>query len=121
MSRDLNDVLCEDGQKVKERIFDRNRTRYNGEASDEDPDLARLNARFAVVRVGGETRVLAFEESPARRGALVPVYSSLADFKAFHNKHRKEVTKPGGGTEKVPLGKWWIEHEERRQYEGVVY
>ena len=128
-ARDFNDVLMEDGQEAKERAFDNSRTRYqpNGHGAtspaegDVDPDLARVNSRYAVVRVGGKTRVMSFEESPAHRGAMVPVYSTLADFKAFHNKHRKIVEKENGGTERMGLGKWWVEHEGRRQYEGVVY
>jgi hypothetical protein len=85
-------------------------------------DLDELNKEFAVVRVGGKTRVMEFEESPARRGVQIPVYASFEDFKKFQDKYR--VTVPDGqkhGTKEVGRGTWWLQHPDRRQYRAVVF
>jgi len=86
-----------------------------------DPDLAEMNAKYAVVRVGGKTRVVTLEESPAYPGSMVPVFSTIPDFCAFHARQKKEVVSPGGAVRRVGIGKWWIDHEERRQYAAIVY
>jgi hypothetical protein len=88
--------------------------------ADMDPDLARMNAEYAVVRIGGKTRVVAMEESPTYPGSAIPVFSTIPDFIAFHAKHKKEV-EIDGKTKRIGIGKWWIEHEGRRQYDGIVY
>jgi hypothetical protein len=79
-----------------------------------------MNARYAVVKVGGKTRVMSMEESPAFPGCEDPVFSTVQDFKAFHLNRKKNI-----GTDKAPrlvgIGQWWIDHADRRQYDGVVY
>jgi hypothetical protein len=87
----------------------------------EKTDLDRMNERFAVVRVGGKTRVMEFQESPARRGALVPVYSTLRDFRDFQDKYRVKVENNDGGVIRTGRGTWWVKHPERRQYDAVVF
>src|SRR5262249_43004195 len=56
-------------------------------------------------------------------GSVVPVFSTIPDFKAFHDKRKKEVSDPAapGAYRKVGIGKWWIQHEQRQQFEGIVY
>jgi hypothetical protein len=88
---------------------------------DIDPDLVEMNAKYAVVRIGGKTRVVTLEDSPAYPGSMVPVFSTIPDFCAFHAKRKKEVVLPSGAVKRVGLGKWWIDHEERRQYDAIVY
>jgi Family of unknown function (DUF5906) len=88
------------------------------DSEDTNPDLAEMNAQFAVVKVGGKTRVVSLEESPVYPGCIVPVYSSIPDFCAFHDK-RKRIEE--GTTKKIGIGRWWINHEERRQFDSIVY
>lgn len=83
----------------------------------DDPDLIEMNSKYAVVKLGGKTRVIEFEESSIFPGCLVPVYSTIPDFCAFHAKRKKVV----GNDTKVGMGKWWIGLSQRRQYDGVVY
>jgi hypothetical protein len=90
-------------------------------ATGSDDALDAMNARFAVVRVGGRTRVMALEKDPARRGALVPTYSTIPDFKAFHDRDRIEIVDGNGEVKRLPKGSWWIKSERRRQYEAVVF
>jgi hypothetical protein len=86
-----------------------------------DPDLAEMNEKFAVVKLGGKARVISFEDSPAYPNCQVPVFSSFGDFTAFHDKRKKIELREDGSTRKIGIGKWWIRHEERRQYDGIVY
>src|SRR5262245_27194273 len=86
-----------------------------------DPDLAAMNAKYSVVKIGGKTRVVSLEASPAYPGSLVPVFSTIPDFCAFHAKIKKEIAAPDGSAKRIGIGKWWIDHEERRQFDAIVY
>jgi Family of unknown function (DUF5906) len=100
-----------------------------------DPKLAAMNEKHHVVLHGGKTRVLTWDDDEIYEGRKVPVYQTPVDFKAFHSKYRHsyqiqtkvkdENGKETGATETKtitkPLGDWWWEHKERRQYEGLTY
>jgi hypothetical protein len=86
-----------------------------------DPDLVEMNDKYAVVKVGGKTRVVFLEENLTYPGCKVPVYSSISDFCAFHAKRKKVVVDGNGDERKIGIGRWWINHEQRRQYDGIVY
>jgi len=91
------------------------------EDSDEK-DLTEMNTTFAVVKVAGKTRVVELEDSITYPGCRVPVFSTIADFCAFHAKRKKLVPRADGkGLKEVGLGTWWINHSDRRQYDGIVY
>jgi hypothetical protein len=82
-----------------------------------DADLAEMNKEFAVVKIGGRTRVMALEESAIYTGWRIPVYSTFTDFRNFH--HRRKLDR-GTGRE-IGIGAWWLAQEGRRQYAGVIY
>jgi hypothetical protein len=86
-----------------------------------DSDLAEMNEKYAVVKVGGKTRVVFPEENLTYPGCKVPVYSSINDFCTFHAKRRVVVEDENGKERKIGIGRWWINHEQRRQYDGIVY
>jgi hypothetical protein len=86
-----------------------------------DLDLVEMNQKYAVVRIGGKTRVVWFEEAAAYPGCNVPVFSTISDFCAFHAKRKKFVIGRDGRERKIGIGKWWINHEQRRQFSGLVY
>jgi hypothetical protein len=44
----------------------------------------------------------------------------FSNFRQLHQHRLVEVTGPTGARKQVPLGKWWLDHPERRQHEGVV-
>jgi hypothetical protein len=83
-------------------------------------DITAMNERYAVVKIGGKTRVASFEESAAHPGTLVPVYSTIADFIAFH-ANEKRLVETRTGLRMIGLGQLWIDHPNRRQYSGVTY
>ena len=88
---------------------------------ESDLDLAEMNSKYAVVKIGGKTRVVSFEEDATYPGCTVPVFSTIHDFCAFHAKRKKIVTGKNGKKRKIGIGRWWIDHEQRRQYDGIVY
>jgi uncharacterized protein DUF5906 len=90
------------------------------EEDDDEKDLAAMNAVYAVTKVGGKTRVFELEESPTYPGCKVPVFSTIPDFCAFHAKKKKGVP-AGKGIKEIGIGKWWIDHPKRRQYDGIIY
>jgi hypothetical protein len=91
-----------------------------GKEEEDDDDLATMNAAYAVVKVGGKTRVVEFEESTTYPGCGVPVFATISDFCAFHAKKKKSVP-AGNGTKEIGIGRWWIDHAGRRQYDRVAY
>ena len=94
------------------------RTDHDGD--DDEKDLMEMNAKYAVVKVGGKTRVVEFEESPTYPGCKVPMFSTIADFCAFHARRKKRIPAFKGSKE-VGIGKWWIDHPKRQQFERVAY
>jgi hypothetical protein len=95
------------------------KNKLNGGDTAADP-LAEMNTKYAVVRISGKTRVMSLEESPLFHGCKVPVFSTIQDFCSFHLK-KKVLVQIGKELRTIGVGKWWIEHPERRQYDGVVY
>jgi len=94
---------------------------WNDEGSDEK-DLTEMNTTFAVVKVAGKTRVVELEESVTYPGCREAVFSTVSDFCLFHAKHKKLLPRADGkGFKEVGLGTWWINHPDRRQYDGIVY
>jgi hypothetical protein len=80
-----------------------------------------MNRKYAVVKVGGKTRVVSMEENLTYPGCKVPVYSTISDFRAFHANPKKIYVDEAGKDRRGGIGQWWILHEKRRQYDGIVY
>jgi hypothetical protein len=90
-------------------------------SNDGSTDLTEMNTNYAVVKVGGKTRVMCFEDSPVHAGCTVQVFSSVQDFCSFHLKRKKTILDAKGQEKEIGIGRWWINHAERRQYDGIVY
>lgn len=87
-----------------------------------DPELERLNSRFAVIEtIGGKCRVV--EE--VMDEALDRPRLTLQSFEDFRNRfmHLKvQIGKDKNGLPQwMPLGKWWLLHPKRRQFRTVVF
>jgi hypothetical protein len=121
---ELNDSFAAEREQADrerdEKRAVKEKAKPNGTSPTTDTDLAEMNADHAVVKIGGKTRVMSFEESAAFRGCKVPVFSSVSDFCAYHLKRKKKI-ETDKGTKIVGIGKWWIDHADRQQYAGVVY
>ena len=112
-----------------------NRILARGDEFTIDPKLAAMNEKHHVVLHGGKTRVLTWDDDEIYEGRKVPVYQTPVDFRAFHSKYRhsyqiKTKVKDENGNETgetetktitKPLGDWWWDQKERRQYEGLTY
>jgi hypothetical protein len=87
---------------------------------DCDPDLLEINERYAVVLVAGKTRIVYFEPG-LFAGCRLPVFQTISDFRAFHDKRRKSIPTAAGGTREIGIGTWWVGHPRRRQYDSIGY
>lgn len=90
-----------------------------------DPWLRRLNDRYAVIKNwGGKCRIAQeVEDATLRRQRLSKI--SAEDFKLSYLNHRIQVGTKGPQESPIPIyapvGKWWLEHPERRQYETILF
>lgn len=75
--------------------------------------LAEMNERYCVVQESGKSYVLSFERERERE---TPVYQSFSSFREFH-MHRKIRV----GEKSIGIGNYWLNHPERRQYDGVTF
>jgi hypothetical protein len=75
--------------------------------------LDAINARYFVVRESGKVFVGTFENE---HGRSLLVLMSFADFRNLHMNQKVTVK-----SKDVPLGKWWLEHPKRRQYDGLTF
>lgn len=86
-----------------------------------NPCLRELNEKFAVVMAGGKTRVIKEEEELlGEHSRAIIHYMTIGDFEAFHCNRHVDI----GTADKpalIPLGKWWIRHQQRRQYDSVSF
>jgi hypothetical protein len=80
--------------------------------SDEmiDPDLAELNALFAVLPVGNTVRVMRTLEGEP------PEFFDERSFRLLYMNRKKPA-----GRGFIALGTWWLNHEHRRQYNGIDF
>jgi Family of unknown function (DUF5906) len=78
-----------------------------------DNRLDGMNARFFVVQEGGKAFVGTFEQE---RGRQKLILTRFADFKNLHMNKKVEI-----GDKTMPLGIWWLQQRNRRQYAGLTF
>ncbi len=77
--------------------------------------VGELNHRHAVVMVGGKCCVINEHWNPVL-GRKEITLSSPPDFQAKHRNRHVRI-----GERRVSLGKLWLDHPERRQYESITF
>jgi hypothetical protein len=93
--------------------------------------LDTFNREYAVVRIGAQTRVMAYEETMYQAGGetytlCTPIYQKFSDFRDYY-RHRYCITSDlevfAKDAEGAPLthGVWWLGNPGRRTYRGVVF
>lgn len=111
----------------KPQALERYAVRQIERAKDQvvDPWLRKLNDKYAVIRdIGGRCRVV-YEvyDSTVKRHKISK--QSFEDFRnAYCNKTIQQGVKVVRKLEipnMVPLGKWWLENEHRREYDRIVF
>ena len=83
----------------------------------EDPQLADLNNRYAVVQNAGNGKCKVIYVDPDS-GLLV--YQAPTDYKAFYSNQFVEIPTTKGVMQ-IPLGKWWFEHSMRRSFRSIAF
>lgn len=88
--------------------------------------MEALNGQYAVVRHAGHVMVMTFEKLEHKVGRAVysravPTFYSFADFKNLLMNQTVRIGTSREGYEDVPLGKFWLQQEDRRQFDGLVY
>jgi hypothetical protein len=91
-----------------------------------DPNLREMNDQFTVLgNESGKCRVLEFRREPTGvRGKtrLVPSLQSFEDIRnRFMNRKVKVATDKEGKDVMMTLGKWWLEHANRRQFHSLAF
>jgi hypothetical protein len=88
-----------------------------------DKDIERLNAKHAILPIGGKTRVVTFgelEEFPGRQ--TITMTQTAGDFAALKNKYRHVYKDEKGEDKSVPMGSYWLGSAYRRQYDdGMAF
>jgi hypothetical protein len=85
----------------------------------EKDDITRLNKVHAVLPIGGKTRVVTFgemEEFPGRETIIMT--QTMGDFASLQNKYLHEYSDKNGKLQSVPMGTYWLNSKDRRQYDG---
>lgn len=77
---------------------------------DIDPDIAKINATYAFILLGGKSVVLKETED-----GLFELLGIDAFRQWFANRH-VTINKKS-----IPLGQYWLTHLDRRQYENFVF
>jgi hypothetical protein len=93
------------------------------------PELEELNRKHvAIANYGGKCRVLTEEKDVAfdRPRIVAQTFSDIRDFYCNRYVTAKVPKKNKDGNitvvdEQVPLGKWWLTHAKRRQFQSVVF
>jgi hypothetical protein len=91
-----------------------------GDDADDASLLDEMNAKYAVVTIGGSTRVAKVgEHDPCLNRKYIRVMG-VGDFQiAYMNVLVPAPTASSPGR-MIPLGQWWLQHPERRQHLGGI-
>ena len=86
-----------------------------------DPNLRKLNDKYAVVTIGNKMRVV-YEDYDETLSRYRLVKLTFEDFRNRY-MHMKVVvgSDAQGNPRYAQMGKWWLEHDQRRQYGKVVF
>ncbi len=89
-----------------------------------NPKLDEMNQRFAVIRnIGGKCRIVEEVPCPIIDGRKKLTFQSFGEFKNgySHLKVETGTHDKKGDPIKKPLGIWWLDSENRRQYDSLVF
>jgi hypothetical protein len=78
-------------------------------------EFEELNNKHFVTRIGGKTIVVNEDYDPAMERQIL-TYSSPTDFKNFYSNRFVPVE-----DRHVPLGTYWFNNPDRRQYKGLTF
>ena len=87
-----------------------------------DPLLCELNEKHAVIGdIGGKCRIVSEVWNDALNRDIIS-FQSFADFSnRYCNQKVQVAVKKDKSPVYMPAGKWWIQHEDRRQYDSITF
>jgi hypothetical protein len=91
-----------------------------------DDVIAEMNEQHAIIdNVGGKSVIACWELSPLDPARQMVVFQNKESFLLRYSNRYAMIDIPdgrGGGRQmSVALGKWWLDHRQRRQYRGVTF
>jgi hypothetical protein len=89
--------------------------KHSDERDDYAERIAELNEKHAVVPVGGGVYIVNHDYDPMLQRPLL----TLSNQQAFELRYRN--LKVVSNNESVGLGSYWLDHPDRRQYDGLVF
>ncbi len=81
--------------------------------------IAWMNAKHFVVQEAGKTIVATEEHDPALKRRVLK-RSSFEDIRNFYCNQFVDSVDAKGKPTGVALGKYWLNHRQRRQFEGII-
>jgi hypothetical protein len=124
IARVLMDKRRKFGSHTRQNCRRLPRTISRGHEYAIDPDLADMNDKFFVAPIGDATRVVSLKDDPKFPGRkIIGRAQSFEAFSDLHSNKRKtwqDIDKKTGQPVivKIPRGRWWLNQERRRQYDG---
>ncbi len=82
--------------------------------------IERMNAKHAILMIGGKCAVMNEIIDPAFNRPDV-TFSGLADLRNFYSANKIKVPYDNGTTSLKSIASAWLEHPQRRQYNGIVF
>jgi len=125
-------VITNKAHGISDHVFDQSNPqkyaiRQIERAKEEaiQPELRELNERHAVIlNVNGKTRVLSEIPDP-EMGRPQVTFQTFEDVRnSYMNRSVDVVTTDSKGNtipKSIPLGHWWLQHPNRRQYTTVTF
>lgn len=87
----------------------------------EDPDLQKLNDKYALVKqYGNKARIIHEYFNDALEVHEIAALD-VGSFRVSYNNQRKTFITEDGKPTSVKLGDWWLTHPKRKTYERVVF
>lgn len=121
-------VITDPGFKIAESVLEAsNPDRYakkqirSAKEAAESEWLARLNQQHAVIKnLGGRCLVVSEVYDPVMdRYRLTK--QSFTDFKNAYCNKFEMVPNAKGELRPVPVGKWWLDHGKRREFDRIIF
>lgn len=127
---DIYSIITDQDHRISESVLEKGSSmeRYalrqieRAREECEDKNLREMNDRHAVVRnYGGKCRVLEEQRDDRLERSLLTV-QSFGDIEGSYCNVEVTIGNKDNGTPiTMPLGKWWLKHPHRRQYDRVTF
>jgi len=127
---DIYSIITDPDHKISESVLEKGSSteRYalrqieRAREECEDENLRKMNDRHAVVRnYGGKCRVIEEQRDDRLERSLLTVQSFTDIEGSYLNVEVTVGNKDDGTPITMPLGKWWLKHPHRRQYDRVTF